>query len=150
MYVDSLTLLWDSATLGASAVSTNTYDAAATTNGLGVGEPLIGVIVVEVAAEIDSGNETYTFRVIQSANANLSSADSLVEMPFTNAQAAAELTAGAKIPINIPMNRISKRYLGLDVVIAGTIATGVTVSAWFAPASFAEILKQYPSGFTVS
>ena len=143
--MDAQTLLWDSAALTASAVSTNTYDTGAAGNDISIGEPLALELTVDVAADHTTGNETYEFRVIQSANADLSSADVLCSRVISYA----DLTAGKRQVIPIPPGSITKRYLGADCVLAGTTPT-ITVTASIKPMSMIENQKHYPKGYTIS
>jgi len=147
MYVENLTLLWDATALTADAVSTNTYDAGVAENGLDIGEVIAAIITVDVAATV-AGTETYAFEFIQSASAALTSADVLVRVPFTTTQASTLLKAGKKVVINVPSGAISKRFLGLNFDGANTPT--ITVTASMAPSSFAEVIKQFASGFIVS
>ena len=145
MYVDNLTLLWDSAALSTDAVSTNTYDRGLANNYLGQGTPVGAVLVVEVAADFTSADETYKFSIIQSANANLSSGDLLVSETFLGSA----LTLGKIVHIPLPNGSVTKRYLGLDYDGSGTTPT-VTVSAWFTMSQAVERLVRFALGFTVS
>jgi hypothetical protein len=126
MYVDAFLLVSDSQAVTATAFSTNTIDLSNVTpaRDLSQGEQLGFGINVEVAADFTTGDETYTFEVVQSANANLSSPDVLSSVVRT----AAQLTAGTLLflPLGAP---ITKRYIGLRYTVAGTTPT-ITVSAW--------------------
>jgi hypothetical protein len=153
MHRDAQTNMWEAAVLTATGVSTNTYDQGAIPTGgtasgaqptIGDGKPMVLVLAVGSAAKVSATNETYEFDIIQSANANLSSADVLAQYAFTNAQAAAILLAGAVIILPIPQIAITKRYLGAQVVEGGTSPT-ITVTAWFAPADMTEDAGKYYS-----
>jgi hypothetical protein len=129
----------------ADAVSANTVDLAVAGRDIGIGEPMTVAIQVSVAADSTTGDETYAFEFIQSANANLSSADVLVARTI----AAASLTAGSVHYLDIPGGMITKRYVGLNYNVGGTTPT-ITVSAWIEPKNMTQITKVYAKGYTIS
>jgi len=145
--LDAQTLLSDAQAITADAVSTNTYDAGATTpqRDIGGGEPLAVVITVDVAADATTGDETYSFEVIQSAAANLGTPDVLIDRTV----AAADLYAGAQVVIPLPPGAQTKRYLGLNYNVGGTTPT-ITCTAYILPQNFAPQIKSYADGFTIS
>lgn len=145
MFIDAQTQLWDATALSSDAVSTNTYDLGVAGNSLSVGEPMVAIIQVDVAADFTSANETYQFNLLQSANADLSSADILSSIVRT----AAQLTAGSLHAIPLPAGAETKRYIGLGYDGGGTTPT-ITVTAWIAPQSMMQRDMNYPDGFTIS
>lgn len=145
MYIDALTLLWDAAALTSDAASTNTYDSGAAGNDLTIGEPLVAVIQVDVAADHTTGNETYEFQAIQSANADLSSPDILALIQ----PAYSDLTAGAIVILPFPQGSKTKRYLGVYFNGGGTTPT-VTVTSWITPASMIQRDKYYADALTIT
>jgi len=149
-YIDKETLLWDAAALTVDAVSTNTYDMGSATRDISIGEPLCAVITVDVGADATTGDEAYTFNVIQSANADLSAADIIASRPFTAAMATAgALAAGKQIIIPIPPESCTKRYLGLALDSSGTTPS-ITVTAWITPQNLIRTSSKYhPKGYTI-
>lgn len=145
MILDTQALLSDAQAVTADAVSTNTYDSGAAGNDVSIGEQLGVMITVDVAADFTTGDEVYEFQVIQSAAANLSSPDVL----GLRAILAADLTAGSKHFLPIPMGSKTKRYLGLNYNVGGT-SPSVTVTAAIVPSNFADVYKAYADGITVS
>lgn len=145
MFVDKLTLLWDAAALTSDAASTNTIDLGAAGNDVSVGEPLALVIQVDVAADYTTGNETYEFQVIQSANADLSSPNILCLIQ----PAYSLLTAGAIVVVPIPPGSITKRYLGAYWNGGGTTPT-ITVTAWITAMSMIQRDAFYADAVTIS
>lgn len=147
MILDAQTLLSDAQAVTADAVSTNTIDLGDVTpkRDIGDGEPLALVVTVDVAADSTTGDETYSFEFIQSANANLGSADVLAARTV----AAADLYAGAQVVIPIPPGAITKRYIGLNYNVGGTTPT-ITCTSYVVPQSFVPKLKNYADGFTIS
>lgn len=145
MYVDKLTLLWDATALSADAVSSS-YDTGAAGNDISIGEPLVAVLQVDVAADYTSSNETYRFDVIQDTAADLATA---VDILASYIIAYSLLTAGALLVLPIPQGRITKRYIGLSFDGGGTTPT-VTVTAWITSAQLVQMTKHYADAVTVS
>lgn len=145
MFLDALTLLSDAQAVTTDAVSTNTYDSGAAGNEIGRGEPLAVVITVDVAADFTTGDETYTFEVIQSAAAALTSPDILIQRAIL----AAALTAGSIHVIPIPPGAKTKRYLGMNYNTGGTSPT-ITVTTAILPLSNVQQHAVYPDNITIS
>jgi hypothetical protein len=145
MYIDALGLLSDAQAVTADAVSTNTYDSGAAGNDISAGAGLVIAIQVDVAADSTTGDETYKFDVIQSAAANLGSADVLASRVI----AAADLTAGSIHYLPIPQGSKTKRYLGLNYDVGGTTPT-ITCTAFIQPANMLQQSKVYADGITIS
>ena len=147
MILDALLQLADGQAFTATAYTTNTIDLGDVTpkREVGNGEPMALVFSVGVAADITTGDETYEFQLVQSANANLSSHDVML----SRVVAAALLTVGAKIVIPIAKGSITKRYLGGRMVLGGTTPT-ITVDADVVPLSMVEEYKAYADGFVIS
>ena len=150
MYVDKETLLSDAQALTATAPSENTMDMGNVTpkNEVGTGEPLALVIGVDVAADHTTGNETYQFQLVQSANADLSSPDVLLQTDTTFI-AATTLVAGYQLVIPVPPGLITKRYLGAQYTLGGTTPT-ITVTAMIVPLKDVKSGILYAKGYTVS
>ena len=150
MYTDLATILSDSQALTATAYSTNAMDMGNSTpkNDVGSGEGLALVINVEVAADATTGDETYQFQLIQSANANLSSEDVILETT-TAYITRATLVAGYQLTIPIPADLVTKRYIGAKYTLGGTTPT-LTVSASIVPRKFLKTGRIYAKGYTVS
>jgi hypothetical protein len=150
MILDLHTLLSDSQAFSATAVSTNAMDMGANTpkNDIGSGEPLAAVFNVEVAADTANADETYQFQVIQSANANLSSQDVLVQTDTTYITRAT-LVAGYQLVLPIPPDLVTKQYVGIRLVLGGTTPS-VTLSASILPLKHAKVGRIYAKGYTIS
>ncbi len=142
---DAQTQLCSAQAFSADAASENTYDTGAAGNDIAEGEPLGIGITPTVAADATTGDETYEFQVIQSANADLSSPDIL----GTIVPGRAILTVGSRHILPIPPGRITKRYLGLYFNGGGTTPT-ITVDAFIAPLSFLGGWKAYADGFSIT
>lgn len=157
MFRDSQTALYEAAVVTATGVSTNSYDlgvpfANGTASGAAI-DPSIGhgicvALVVTSLAKVSATNETYEFDLIQSAAAGLTSPDTLVQVAFTNARAGVVLVAGAVLVIPIPAYSLTKRFIGLNSVLAGTSPT-ITVTAWITSISMLQEQRYYANAFVV-
>jgi len=147
MFTDALGLLSDAQAFSSTAVSTNAIDLGNITpkNEIGNGEPMEVLITVDVAADGTTTDETYEFRFIQSANANLSSEDNLCSRTITYAN----LTAGSVHHLPVPPGSITKRYIGLKGVLGGTTPS-VTITALLMPTAMVQKLTTYAKGYTIS
>lgn len=142
MILDALLLLSDAQAVTTDAASTNTIDLGAVNQRIGSGKPLVVLFTVDVAADITTGDETYSFQVIQSAAANLSSPDVLQARTIL----AADLKAGASQVVGIPIGTPSKRYLGAFYDTGGTTPT-LTITAAVIPQDFVARQDYYPGVF---
>lgn len=147
MLIDALTRIDNAHAYSANAVSTSSYDTAAAGNDISIGEPMALVIQVGTAAKVSGTTETYEFDLVQSAAAALSAPDVLATFPFTNAQAATLLVAGAVIVCPLPPGAITKRYIGAQFVGANTPT--ITVTAWFTPLSMIDRRHDYATRISV-
>ena len=145
MYLDVQTQLSDAQAFTATAVTTNAYDSAAAANNIGAGEPLVMVVCVTTAADSTTGDETYSFQVIESAASNLGSATTLASLTIT----AANLSAGSVHFIPVPMGAKALRYLGGQATLGGTTPS-VTCDIFLQPASMLQNFKAYADGITIS
>lgn len=146
MYLDAFLLVSDSQAVTVTAFSTNTIDLSSVSpaRDISQGEALGFGINVEVAADFTTGDETYTFEVVQSANANLSSPDVLGSVTRT----AAQLAVGTLLFLPF-MAPVTKRYIGLRYTTGGTTPT-ITVSAWLTSrALFSMVPIHYARAYSV-
>ena len=148
MILDALLLLSDAQAVTATAFSTNTIDLGNPTvkNAIGSGEPLVVSFQVDVAADHTTGDETYEFEVVQSANANLSSPDVIGRLAIVATDP--RLLAGGKFAVEVPSGYPTKRYLGAQYVTGGTTPT-VTVTASLQPRKFIDEQTIYPKGYSI-
>jgi hypothetical protein len=142
MFIDALLLVSDAQAITADAASTNTIDLGAVNMRMGSGNPLVFFFSIDVAADITTGDETYAFQVIQSAAANLATPDILALRTI----AAADLKAGMKQTVGIPIGTPTKRYLGAYYDVGGTTPT-ITVTAGVVPQNFVDRYDYYPGVF---
>lgn len=148
MILDAQLLLSDAQALTATALSTNTIDNTIAGNNFSTGEKMAVCFTVDVAADFTTGDETYQFQLIQSANSNLSSADVLVETTVAYITAS-KLVKGYRLVIPVPPELITKRYFGVNYVLAGTTPL-LTVTAELVPLIFAQAEHLYPKNFTIT
>ena len=148
MFEDAQTQMWNAAALSADAVSTNGYDlgadavSGATRRDPSIGEPLCAVLTVGTAAKVSGTTETYEFQVIQADDGALTTnVEILAKYPFSNAQAAALLTAGAIIVLPVPPHSVTRRYIGLQ--FDGSNTPTITVTAWFTLQSMTQATRNY-------
>jgi len=147
MFLDNLLVVSDAQAVTATAFSTNTIDLGSSTpkREIGTGEPLGFGVTVDVAADFTTGDETYQFDIVQSANANLSSPDVVASFVRT----AAQLVAGAMVFLPIPPGWPTKQYLGLRYTTGGTTPT-VTLTAWLTARDLFSILaRPYAKNYVV-
>lgn len=151
MILDNQTLLSDAQAVSSDGASTNTYDRGGTVRDASVGEPLGIFFSVDVAADATTGDETYEFQVIQSANADLSSPDIIGKLGFGGSSELVETTlaAGYKFVLPIPAPLVSKRYLGAYYNVGGT-SPSITVTASILPLSMIQAERVYADGFTIT
>jgi len=144
MILDAQNLYSDAQALTATAASTNLIDHGSDRN-IGIGEPLVVSLTVDVAADFTSANETYQFDLETDDNAAFSSATVVVSRIIT----AAVLTLGSKHAIPVPPDTRMERFSRINYTLGGTTPT-VTVTAALLPQSFLQNEFAYPDGFTIS
>lgn len=143
MIFDVLNQVSDAQSLTATALSDKSIDLGNVTvkRRVGTGEPMTWAVQVDVAADHTTGNETYQVDVVQSDNADLSSADVLESQVISYA----DLTAGAVRYIDMPVKTPTKRYIGLQYTLGGTTPT-ITVTAFLQPRNMIEARNDYAIG----
>jgi hypothetical protein len=131
--------------LTATAASTNVIDLGADRN-LGIGAvPLEVLVVVKVASDFTTGDETYTITVQTDDNAAFSSATTVTPaVAIVGAQA-----AGYQVRIPLPSSTIMERYIRLNYTLGGTTPT-VTVDAWLTPTHFVDNQVYYADAMTIA
>ncbi len=145
-FVDAFTQVMAAQAFTATGVSASSYDMTANDPDIGAGEPLGFAISVDVAADFTTGDETYSFNVVDDDDAALGSVVVLASMAVLTT----ELTLGDLVKLPIPMGQMKQRYLGVQLVLAGTTPT-ITVSAHIAPLSMISgAYRYYPLNYTIS
>ena len=147
MMTDAQLLFSDAQAITADAASTNLIDLGAVRQ-IGQGEPMGIAILVDVAADSTTGDETYEFELQTDDNAAFSSATEVLAQAIT----AARLTAGSLhvIPLSPSILPLLERYIRLNYDVGGTTPT-ITVTAWLSPLSaLAGRSPIYADGFNIS
>lgn len=144
MYIDSQLLFSDAQAVSADAGSTNVIDLGAAAN-VFAGEPMAVVIVVDVAADGTTTDETYEFQIETDDNAAFSSATDVL----LHSIGYASLTAGSKHILPIPAGATLERYIRLYYNVGGT-SPSVTVTAFLQPLSMVDNYKAYADNITIS
>jgi hypothetical protein len=143
MFVDAQTLFSDAQALTVTAASTNLIDFGSDRD-MSKGEPLDVVIVVDVAADGTTTDETYSFAIQTDSDVAFGSATTLASRAITYG----ELTLGSIHTIPVP--NTNERYMRLYYTLGGTTPT-VTVTAFLQPHALVEESRvTYPDGFTIS
>lgn len=132
MVPDALLQFSAAQALVATAVSTNVIDLLLDRD-IGKGEPLGVLIVVTVAADVASGDETYQFDV----QTDTTAAFGAPVVIASRAIARASLVAGSRWVIPIPPDTGPGRALRINYVLGGTTPS-ITVSAFLMPLSMID------------
>ncbi len=144
MMTDAQLLLSDAQAITADARSTNVIDLSAVRQ-IGQGEPIGIAILVDVAADGTTTDETYSFLLHTDDNVGFTSATTVSTTAITYGR----LTLGSLhvIPISADALPLLERYISLYFDVGGTTPT-ITVTAWIAPLSMlAGRSPIYASGF---
>jgi hypothetical protein len=136
-YVDAQNLYSDAQALVATAASTNIIDHGQDRN-LGVGEPLVVVVTVDVAA---AGGGTLAIAIQADDNSGFASPGTVAT---TAAIAAAALGAGALVVIPVPPDLATERFSRLNYTMV--TMTGITLTAYLTRANMVQNAVQYASG----
>lgn len=144
MIIDAENRYSSAQSVAATAVSTNIIDHLADRN-IGIGEPLVVVIVVTTALDGTTGDETYSAQLQADDNSGFSSA--------TSVGGAVSLTrgsvAGTKFYIPVPPDTLTERYSRINYTMGGTTPTG-NVTAWLTLASMVQNTFDYADAITIS
>ena len=128
--------------LTVSAASTNKVKSGV---GLGIGEPMVVVITVDVAPKESDANETYTAKVRTDDAAAMGGPTDLVAavtIPRT-----AEI--GDRFLLPIPPNDVAEDWTDVYFTLGGTNPS-ITVTARLIPTRLLDNVKTYPSGTLIS
>lgn len=143
MIVDKFNTYSDAQVLTATAASTDLVDHGADRN-LGIGEPMVVEILLDVAADATTGDETYSAALQVDDSASFGSPTTIGSVTI-----AAGAAAGTRYYIPVPPNTAFERYSRLNFTLGGTTPT-VTVTAHLVPQSFVDQYVQYADAITIS
>jgi hypothetical protein len=144
MIIDSQLLFSDAQAITADATATNVVDLGAARK-IFDGEPMGVVVIVDVAADGTTTDETYEFEIHTDDNASLSSSTQLI----AHAIGYASLTAGSKHVIPVPVGATLERYLGVKYDVGGTTPS-ITVTTFLQPLSMIDKYTSYADNSTIS
>lgn len=152
--IDYLCLFSDAQAVTTSAVSTNVYDCGNVTPKMqiGTGRPLAVSFQIDVSADFTTGDETYEFRVIQSATDNMASPTTIARISYiaSGELISTLLVAGLVIVLPIPPGRPTQRYIAAWYETGGNTPT-MTVTSWLGRQDDAPIKPQtYANAYTIS
>lgn len=142
MITDNQELLSDAQAITADAASTNIRDFGGDFD-IGRGEPMAVVVQIDVAADITTGDETYTFVLQTDDNSGFASPTDIMSRTI----AASGLTAGSRFLL--PLTLGNERYLRVFYDVGGTTPT-MTVTAFLQPMSMIDSQEAYPDALTIS
>jgi hypothetical protein len=143
MIVDKFNTYSDAQALTSTGASTDLIDHGSDRN-LGMGEPMVVEILLDVAADAGNSDETYSVALQTDDNAGFSSPTTIGTATITRGDA-----AGTRYVISVPPNTAFERYSRLNFTLAGTTPS-VTVTAHLVPQSFVDRYVQYPDAITIS
>ena len=127
-----------------AAPSTDTIDHTIQKNNLGIGEPMVVQINVDVAADGADADETYVAALEVDALVAFGSVEKIGEVVIPRGS-----VAGSKFYINIPPDKRYERHSRLNYTLGGTTPS-VTLSAFLIPLSHVQNEEVYPDNITIS
>lgn len=143
MIIDDYLYFSKAQALTASADSTSHVDFSSDRN-IGVGEPLVVVITLDVAADFTTTDETYVVNLEVDDNTSFSSGVVVGSATITGGDA-----AGTQYVIPVPPDSRMERFAQLQYVLGGTTPT-VTLSASLRPADGIDNYISYANGYTIT
>jgi hypothetical protein len=151
MASDKFLKVSDAQAVTTTAVSTDSIVLGATGLDLAAGEPMGFAFHIDVAA-LGVGTETYSFQIVTATASNLTSGQVIIaEREYTTAQALADLTAGYRFLMGIPVNQIPATATHIGVRYETANSAGVTVTSYLTPFSmFDEPEGVIRNGFVVA
>ncbi len=148
MYLDQQQVVSDAQALSVTGgVSTNAIDLGNPNpnRNVGDGEPIGFAVGVDVAADFTTMNETYQIDVVDADATDLTTG---VEVLATFVLLSTQLTLGQLWFLPIPPGRVTKQFLGLSYVLAGTTPL-VTLTAWLTAQKLFQRQESYAIGYVV-
>ena len=141
MFLDALHLFSDEQAVTATAVSTNVIDLGVDRN-IGIGESMAVVVVVDVALDDTTGDETYVITV--QSGSTVTPTDVIATKTATRGD-----VAGTKYVLNLPSDLSADRYLRLNFTHGGTTPTA-TYTAFLTRADMIQNNVVYADNITIS
>lgn len=144
MIIDAQLLFSDAQALTGTAVSTNIIDLGSDRN-IGIGEPLAVVIVVDVALDRTTADETYAVTIQADDNSGFSSAATV-----SGPTSLLTYAVGTRFVIALGPDTLTERYIRLNYTLGGTTPLG-TITAFLTPLKMAAISENvyYADAITI-
>lgn len=142
-YIDAQLTFSDAQALTVTAASTNVIDTVVDGN-LGIGEPMVAVITLDVLATATNTDETYVIALQTDTVENFASPTALGSVTITRGAA-----AGSRYLLPVPMDTTGQRYFRLYATLGGTSPT-VTVTAHLTRADMLDNSVNYANNYTIS
>lgn len=146
MMLDAQHLFSDAQALTATAVSTNVIDLGSDRD-IGKGEPMAVVIIVDVAADFTTGDETYQIDVQSGSTATPTKVVARRIPVVTASNLTSDLGLGKQIVIPLPHD--GDRYYRLNYTLGGTTPS-VTLTSFLQPMSMIQSDAQYADALTIT
>lgn len=143
MILDAHNLYSDAQALTTTAASTNIVDHGADRD-IGIGEPMVVVISLDVAADAGNADETYSVDLQVDDNSGFSSATSIGSVTITRGDA-----AGTKYYIPVKPDSSFEQFSRLNYTLGGTTPS-VTLTAELMPMSMIQNDQVYADNITIS
>lgn len=141
---DRENLYSDAQALTVTAPSTDIIDHGADRD-IGIGEPMVVVLTLDVAADDADANETYVAALETDDNEGFASPTQV----GGTATIPRGSVAGSVFYIPVPPDTTFERFSRINFTLGGTTPS-VTVTAALVPQSFVQNDQNYPDGFTIS
>lgn len=143
MYVDGKGLFSDTQALTASAASTNVINLVKDGN-LGIGEPMSIVIIVDVALDYTTEDETYVATLQTDELEAFGSPTTVASVTM-----AGGAVAGTRYVLPVPADTSCEEHIRVYYTLGGTTPTG-SVTAFLIPSNMIDNSVDYASGYTIS
>jgi hypothetical protein len=144
MINDALLLFADALSISASGAATDHIDLGADRN-IGIGEPMVVLITVDVAASTGNADETYAFKIQTDTVTGFGSPTDVISRTIGRAL----LTAGSLHAIPVPPDTSMEQFMRVYATLGGTDPT-ITYTAMLVLQSSVPKEALYPSGSTIS
>lgn len=125
-----------------STISTNAIDLTDSRE-IGIGEPMALLVVITVAADFATTDETYQFVLQTDSTDSFSSPTTVVDSGAINGDL---LTAGKRVVL--PMGFTNDQFLRVNNVLAGTTPL-VTIDSFLQPLNMIDGDVIYPNAYTI-
>ena len=143
MIIDGQLLFSNAQALTATAVSTNVIDMGSDGN-LGIGEPMVVRLNLDVAADDGDADETYVVALQTDDNVGFASATEIGSATITRGDA-----AGSVYLIHVPATTSGEQFFRLNYTLGGTTPSA-TVTAFLTASNMIQNDVVYADNITIS